>query len=188
MAPGALGFKDKARTKPLQPSTLSALCPPFPVLHGHLAHSKAVLEAAVHLILSKALPGSSDGHQWKASLRTNALLWASPPSSPSALTPRPRASYESCISSPGCCSQRRQLLPKRVGTARAGGKGSGTPAGSGDRKLEEADPERGRWMLATCSVQGPAASSRGHQALAAAPCIHPSACVRLYPERWFVPP
>lgn len=117
-APGALGFKDKARTKPLQPSTSSALRPPFPVLHGHLAHSKAILEAAVHLILSKALPGSSDGHQWKASLRTKALLWASPPSSPSALTPRPRASYESCISSPGCCSQRRQLLPKRVGTAR----------------------------------------------------------------------
>lgn len=55
----------------------------------------------------------------------------------------------------------------------AGGKGSGTPAGSGDRKLEEADPERGRWMLATCSVQSPATGSRGGQALAAALRTHP---------------
>lgn len=84
-------------------------CQPWPLpppLPRHFAHSKAVLEAAAHLILFNAHPRRCRCASVKGcSLNQSASEGLMIPS-PWALTPGPRASDESCISSCGCCSQR----------------------------------------------------------------------------------
>lgn len=118
--PGALGFKDKARMKPSQPGTSWALHPPFPVLHGRLAPAKAISEAAAHLILSNALPGGADVTSGRTVSEPKCSRAPRHPRLPRRSLPGqapPPVTRESRIGSHGCCSQRRQLLPRRVGIA-----------------------------------------------------------------------